>query len=154
MEEKIKLSLIIQEMEGQSDLMSAFFDKTTKEIVLVSDEEFRMAEDEEPSEDLPEWLQDQIKTAEEVLYGDSFIPLPSKFDIHEYNIMEKFCLSIRDRKLSDIMYHSIKGKGAFRNFKFNIRKYNIENDWYEFRDKAMRDIAIEWCEGNNINYEK
>lgn len=154
MSEKIKLSLIIQEMECQSDEMSAFFNKTTKEIVFVSDEEFRMAEDEEPSEDRPEWLQEQIKTAEEILYGDSFIPLPSTFDIHEYNIMEKFCLSIRDQELSDIMYNSIKGKGAFRNFKINIRKYNIEDDWYKYRDKAITDIAIDWCEVNNINYKK
>lgn len=91
-------------MECQSDEMSAFFNKKTKEIVFVSDDEFRIAENEEPIEDLPEWLQDQIKTAEEILYGDSFIPLPSKFEIHEYNIMEQFCLSIRDQRLSNTMY--------------------------------------------------
>ncbi len=68
--------------------------------------------------------------------------------------MEEFCLSIKDKRLSDIMYDSIKGSGAFRRFRNNIQKYNIENDWYKFKDKAMKDIAIEWCEGNNIDYER
>lgn len=154
MSDKIKLNLLIQEMDSQSDEMSAFFNKKTKEIVFVSDDEFRMAEDEEPIEELPEWLQEQINIAEEILYGDNWIPLPSKFEIHEYNIMEEFCLSIKDEKLSDIIYDSIKGSRAFRNFRNNIIKSNLENDWYKFRDEAMRDIAIDWCEGNNITYEK
>lgn len=154
MSDKIKLNIIIQEMEGQSDEMSAFFNKNTKEIVFVSDDEFRMAEDEEPIEELPEWLQEQINIAEEILYKDNWIPFPSKFEIHEYNIMEEFCLSIEDEKLSDIIYDSIKGSGAFRRFRNNIRKYNIENDWYKFKEKAMEDIAIEWCEENNIDYER
>lgn len=154
MSDKIKLNLIIQEMDSQSDEISAFFNKKTKEIVFVSDDEFRMVEDEEHIEELPEWLQEQINIAEEILYGDNWIPLPSKFEIHEYNIMEEFCLSIRDQRLSNTMYDLIKGKGAFRNFRYNIRKYNIESDWYKFRDESMRDIAIDWCEGNNITYEK
>ena len=154
MSDKIKLNIIIQEMDSQSNEMSAFFNKKTKEIVFLSDDEFRMAEDEEPIEELPEWLQCQIEIAEEILCGDNWISLPSKFEIHEYNIMEEFCLSIKDEKLSDIMYDSIKGSGAFRRFRDNIQKYNIENDWYKFKKKAMEDIAIEWCEGNNIDYDE
>lgn len=79
--------------------------------------------------------------------------MPSEFDIHEYRIMERFCLSLENDKLRDIMYYSIKGKGAFRRFKNNIRKYNLEQDWYEYRDEALRTIAIEWCEENGIEYE-
>lgn len=52
------------------------------------------------------------------------------------------------------MYDSIKGRGAFGRFKYNIQKYNIENDWYKFRGEVLESIAIEWCEGNGINYER
>lgn len=65
----VKLDLIIQEMDSQSDEMSAFFNKKSREIVFISDDDIRMAEDEEePIEELPEWLQDQIETAEEILF--------------------------------------------------------------------------------------
>lgn len=52
------------------------------------------------------------------------------------------------------MYDSIKGRGAFRRFKENIERYNMEDDWYKFQNEAMKTIALEWCQGNNIDYEK
>ena len=154
MKDKLKLNLIVQEMDSQSNEMSAFLNKETQEINFISEDEFRYAEDEEHIEELPEWQQDQIKTAEEILYGDNWVPLPSKFEIHEYNIMEEFCLSIEDEQLSDIMYNSIKGRGAFGKFKYNIKKHNIDKDWYKFREESLEAIAIEWCVGNGIDYER
>lgn len=152
---KIKLSLVTEEMVLQSDEMEAFFNKRTKEIVYIGDDEFSAAESEQLIGIFPEWQQERIEIAEEILYDDdNWIPLLSKFEIHEYNIMEEFCLSIKDEKLSDIMYDSIRGSGAFDRFRDNIRRYNIEKDWYKFKDKAMERIAIEWCERNDIDYEK
>jgi len=90
--------------------------------------------------------------AGEVLESDDYIELPTKFDIHEYSIMEKFCLSLNDEELSDKMYHAIKEKGAFRRFKDNIYEYGIEEDWYRYRREAFKRIAINWCEDNNIPY--
>ena len=90
MSDKISLKLIIKEMDSQSDTMSAFLNKNTKEIIFISEDEFTMSEDEVDIEELPEWLQEQIEMAGEILYGDNWIPLPSRFDIHEYNIMENF----------------------------------------------------------------
>jgi len=34
---------------------------------------------------------------------DDYIELSTKFDIHEYSIMEKFCLFLNDEELSDKM---------------------------------------------------
>ena len=103
-------------------------------------------------EDYAEWEQDAIKQAEEILFSEDFIALPSKFDIHEYKIMEKFCLSLDDEELKNTMYHSIKGKGAFGRFKNNIFRYGIEEKWYEYRREAFREIAIDWCEQNQLSY--
>lgn len=154
MSDKISLKSIIEEMDSQSDIMSAFLNKYTKEIIFISEDEFIMAEDEVDIEELPEWLQEQIKMAGEILYEDNWIPLPSRFEIREYNIMEEFCLSIKDEKISGIIYDSIKGRGAFRKFKDNIQKYNIEENWYKFKEKALKGIAVSWCERNNIDYER
>ena len=148
----VKLKDIIDEMEIQFDFHSSYLNKKTGEIVMVTDDHFRVAEDEDDLSDYSEWEQEAIKLAGEVLESDDYIELPTKFDIHEYSIMEKFCLSLNDEELSDKMYHSIKGKGAFRRFKDNISEYGIEEDWFKYRREAFKRIAIDWCEDNNIPY--
>jgi len=39
-------------------------------------------------------------------------------------------------------------------FKDKIYQYDIEDQWYDFKDKKYRKIAIEWCEENNIKYRE
>ena len=148
----VKLKDIIDEMEIQSDFHSSYLNKKTGEIVMVTNDHFQVAEDEDDLSDHPEWEQGAIKLAGEVLESDDYIELPTKFDIHEYSVMEKFCLSLNDEELSDKMYHSIKGKGAFRRFKDNIYECGIEEDWFKYRREAFKRIAIDWCEDNNIPY--
>ena len=148
----VKLDDILEGMESASDEARFYLNKKTGEVVMISDEEMRAAEEDEPLEKFPDWQQESIKIAQQILENDDYTPLPDKFDIHEYNIMEKFCLSINDDELRDIMYYSIKGSGAFRRFKDNIYHYDIEEDWYKFREEAFREIAVEWCEYNNIPF--
>lgn len=144
------LDKIIEGMDMQTDESRSFFNKKTGEIVTITDEEFRATENDEPIEKFPEWQREFIKIAQEILETDDYIALPSNYDIDEYSIMEEFCLSIEDDELSDIMYSSIKGRGAFRRFKDNIHRYNIAEDWYNYRYEALKQIAIEWCRENGI----
>jgi hypothetical protein len=65
--------------------------------------------------------------------------------------MERFCLSLDD-PLRETMYRSIKGSGAFRRFKENIRRYGIEDTWYKYRDEKIKEIAREWCEYYEISF--
>jgi hypothetical protein len=46
----------------------------------------------------------------------------------------------------------IRGRGAFRRFKDCILKYEIEEEWYRFRQEELEKIAIEWLEVNHIPY--
>jgi len=151
---RVKLNDIIEGLEFQSDEMQSFLDKRTGKVVSISDEEMQAAEDDEPIEDFPDWQQDLIRIAREITdeTGD-YIELPSKFDINEYSIMERFCLSLNDPELADIFYGLIKGSGAFRRFKDAINEYGIEDDWYSYRNNALKEIAVEWCKENNIEFE-
>ena len=151
---RVKLDDIIEGLELQSDERYAFLDKRTGEVVSISDEEMQAAEDDEPIEDFPDWQQDLVRIAKEVVdeTGD-YIDLPTKFDIDEYSIMEKFCLSLDDSEMSDDLYSAIKGSGAFRRFKDAINEYNIADDWYKYRNDALKEIAIEWCRENDIEFE-
>jgi len=143
---RVKLDDIIEGLELQSDERYAFLDKRTGEVVSISDEEMQAAEDDEPIEDFPDWQQDLVRIAKEIVdeTGD-YIDLPTKFDIDEYSIMEKFCLSLDDSEMSDDLYSAIKGSGAFRRFKDAINEYDIADDWYKYRNDALKEIAIEWC---------
>lgn len=148
----VKLDKIIEGIEFQSDETTSYLNKKTGEVVTITDQEFSAAEDNEPVEQFPEWEHENIKTAKDILETNDYISLPSKFDIHEYDIMERFCLSITDEEIRDRMYNSIKGSGAFRRFKDNIHRYNIAEEWYKYRDEAIKRMAIEWCEENGIEF--
>jgi hypothetical protein len=148
----VKLSEIIFGMESQSDEMHSYLNIKTGEVVTVSDVEFSGANNNEPLENFPEWQRENIKLAREILESHYYLRLPDKFEINEYRIMEKFCLSINYEELRQRMYYSIKGPGAFRRFKENIRKYGIEDDWYRFRDAKIKEVATEWCEYHKVPY--
>jgi hypothetical protein len=42
----------------------------------------------------------------------------------------------------------------FKRFKENIQRYDIPDDWYEYRDGAIKQIAIDWCEENDIKLSR
>ena len=90
-------------------------------------------------------------------YDDEFeesIMLPSKYEIHEYSMMEDFIETIDDVKLYNQLCIAITGPGSFRRFKDTCINFEIIEDWYKFRDKKYREIAINWCKENNIDYEE
>jgi hypothetical protein len=149
---QVKLQDILEGMDFQSDEQSSFLNLTTGEVVSVTDEELRAAEHDAPLEDFPDWQHDAIRVAGEILETDHYLPLPDRFEINEYQIMERFCLSVEDDDLRDDLYDAIRGRGAFRRFKDRVQVYGVAEDWYRYRDAALREIAIAWCEAHDILY--
>ncbi len=152
MNKPVKLSDIIDAIEIMTDESSSYLNMKTGEVVMITDEEMGAAEEDEPLEEYPEWQRESIETAKKVLETEDYISLPDKFDVHEYSIMERFCLSIDDEKIRNIMYSSIKGSGAFRRFKDNIHEYDIADEWYKYKSEALKQMAIDWCKENNVEY--
>lgn len=149
----VKLKDIIEGIEMQSEDSWAFLNKETREIVYVSEEALGMAEDGEEPEDLPEWEQDELELAYEIIdESENFIQLPSPNDIDEYKMVENFCNDISDSKIKDALFSSIKGKGAFRRFKENLERFGLIDAWYEYRENEYKKIAAEFCESHHINY--
>jgi hypothetical protein len=74
------------------------------------------AEDPKEVEDTPRWKKDLLPKAQEVLASEDFIPLPGKFEIHEWSIMERFAGSLANPAVSDEFYAAIHGRGPFRRF--------------------------------------
>ena len=82
----VKLKDIIEGLEFQSDEGSSYLNTMTGEVIYITEEELRAAEEDAPLEDFPTWQHEAIRIAGEMLETDHYRPLPTKFDIHEYRI--------------------------------------------------------------------
>jgi uncharacterized protein UPF0158 len=150
----IKLGGLIQEIEIQSDEYSLYLNKKSGEVFTIGLEEMAAAEENLPIEDFPPWQQEVILKAQEILASDDYLPLPSKNDINEWEIMERFCFSLADAALGKMLHSAIRGAGAFRRFDELIREHQLIDQWNEFREDALKEILIDWCEIQGIDYEK
>lgn len=120
--------------------------------MTLGNAEIRVVEEEHDLVDYPDWQQEVIRKTSQVLNSNDYLLLPSKFDIHEYSIMQQFCDEIEDGELSNELLFQIRGSGAFRRFKHALHRYHIADDWYRYRHKALEEIAIAWLEENGIEY--
>jgi hypothetical protein len=66
--------------------------------------------------------------------------------------MEQFCLSVEAADIRGDLCDAIRGRGAFRRLKDSIQAYGIAEEWYQYRDAALREIAMAWCEAHGILY--
>jgi Uncharacterised protein family (UPF0158) len=148
----VKLTDIIEGMDFQSDERSSYLNTVTGEVVSIAEEELRAAEAEAPLDNYPAWQHDAIRTAGEILATDHYLPLPDRFEINEYRIMERFCLSVDDEDIQGDLCDAIRGRGAFRRFKDRVQAYGMAEAWYRYRDAALREIAVAWCEEHGIVY--
>ncbi|HBK53079.1 UPF0158 family protein [Syntrophomonas wolfei] len=60
-------------------------------------------------------------------------------------------LWINEKIMNELLY-AIRGRGAFRRFKDKVQRLGIQQQWDKFREEAFKEIAIDWCEYNNIPY--
>src|ERR1035438_5774387 len=153
----VPLKDIVDVLEMQFDEQLSFLDLDTGRVEIVSRELLGMAEewddgdDEEP--DPPDLEDEEWEIAKRIVSSDCFVRLPTKFDVHEWSIMEDFSHSVESDAIREDLLFAIHGAGAFRHFKDTLRRCGIEQEWFSFRDEALRDIAVEWCEEHKIQWK-
>ena len=150
----VSLQDLVDELESVSHSRSAYLNIRTGEIVSLSEDELSAAEDEDELTDYPDWQQEAIIKAHEVMSSDDYLSLPTKFDIHEWQIMEKFSRSREDPEEQRELLFRIRGSGAFRMFRDAVYRMGIEKQWSSFRDAELARIAVEWLEENGISYRR
>ncbi len=133
----VSLESVVDEMDVMNDEWVAYINRYTGELVTVTNYDHEESTEALSVEDSPDWL-----------------PLPSKFDIHEYSIMERFCQSASDPDLQGELLDAIRGAGAFRRFKAVIRRRELEDAWYAFRQRAFEAIASSFLEQEGIAYKR
>jgi hypothetical protein len=108
--------------------------------------------EDESLDDVPEWQRELLLKIRVVLQNDCFLELPDRFDIHEWSIMEEFARGQDNDRIRQELLDAIHGAGAFRMFRGLIRRLGIEQSWYQFREKALTEIARDWLEEHKLPY--
>lgn len=62
-------------------------------------------------------------------------------------------LLIDNSEIRNNLQQLIQGKGAFRKFKDYCYEMNIIQNWYDFRDKRYKEISIDCCKQNELEYK-
>jgi len=149
---RVKLSDIVIGLESVGDEMRAYLDKQEGKVLLLMDDELRAVEEDNDLTNRGEWERENIELAKAVLAEDRsrFLSLPDSFDIHEWEMMQRFALSLNNEEHSDALLDAIHGRGAFRYFKDRIHNLDLAEAWYKFREEKYRQIALDWCQENGI----
>ena len=132
----IDLEKIIEGLEMVDDIVDCYYNPEKDEIFLSNIGEYEELSEDEIDE----------------LFEKSII-LPTKYKINEYQIMVDFIETIDNLEIKSNLQRLIQGKGAFRRFKNYCFNVNIIQDWYKFKEERYKQIAIEWCEQNDLKYK-
>ncbi len=133
---KVKLTEVIDALDFTNDEIEYYYNPDTEEIFMSNIGEIENLNEDELDE----------------LFEKS-IMLPTRYDINEYEMMEDFAETIEDTRLQNQLYISLNGRGAFRRFKDTCINFDIIDDWYKYRDQKYKELAINWCKDNNIEFE-
>ena len=137
---KVKLQDVIDGIDMVSEDSTCHLDRETGEVLFISE-----IADNDYDDDILELLEEG---------SDRFIEFPSQWDRNDYQTMVDFIESLPQRKEQNLLAISIDGSGAFRRFKYTASELGLLDDWYRFLNNAHRELAIEWCEDNEIEYEE
>jgi len=149
----VRLSDIVDALEMQADEYPSYLDLDTGQVVGVSRGLLRDAEESDDEPDLPAWQKAEWEIAKRIVSTGRFQKLPTEFDVHEWAIMQDFSRSVESDRIREDLLRAIHGAGAFRIFKDTVRRYGIDSAWFRFRTEALRQIARNWCEENQIAWE-
>lgn len=143
-------------LEMPSEETCLCYDRQTGQIVGVARSVLEAAErgDGEKTLERPEWEQEEVDLARAIAQDDGsrFLDAPDKFDFHEYRHMERFIGTVPDEHTAAQLWRAIKGKGAFRYFKDTVHRLGLQDEWYRYRDRAMKEFVIEWAETNHVPF--
>lgn len=156
---KVNLQKIVDELQMRFIDNTPYYNKITGKILNVNDDDFRIVEDDDFENNLnnyPEWQREHLKEVYILMYEDveNYISLPNNFDIKDSDIMEEFIENVSNENKKRQLEKCMWQKGMYRKFKDKLLQIGLEEQYYAFYDERLKEIAIEWCKDNNLEYEE
>jgi len=131
MDRKVKLSLVLEGFDFIDDNTDVYLDLENQTTVC-------------------NYLYEDAEEDEEFEIKDTYIKLPTRYEMNEYKWLQEFADSYPDNKISIGLQVAIIGQGAFQRFNVAIKAYQIAPEWYNFKKKKRIEAAKTWCLENNI----
>ncbi len=150
----VRLSEVASEMDVLNEGWTVYLNRRTGEMVTVTPEDEELLEDPSALEDVPEWQVEQLPRTRQAVESEDYLPLPDKFEIHEWSIMERFARSVDNEEHRDMLDRAIHGRRAFRRFRDTASDLELLEDWYRFRDRALKEIARVWLDSHEIPFQE
>jgi hypothetical protein len=147
---QVKLSDVVEALDSPEE-WECYLDRGTGDIITVTENEASYLDEAPELEDLPEWQRESVQRVRAALAAGDLIELPSKFDVHEWDVMRRFAEAQSGAARNDLL-DAIHGTGAFRLFRTGLARLGIREDWYRFRAEALKTIARDWLEANDIRF--
>lgn len=128
-----------------------YVQRSTGQTFVFLSAELACARGEEPIEDLPEWQQELVADAEKMVKNpEDFVWLEPRTQSEVYEVMKGFCDSQKDQHLREDLLDCISGRGAFSRFQRGLAQYELQEEWYVWRQAAIRNYLRAWCEENAL----
>ena len=137
----IPLRQVIQAIEEANEVFTSFWDTKTGKTVYLADPLMT---------DLTEEDEALAAVIEET--PEQFLRFPTKYEIHQYRIMQAYIDQLPPGKAQEELVYAIRGKGAFRRFKQSVRYHGLEQRWYDYLAETYRVLAIRWCAEEGLEY--
>src|ERR1035441_8184725 len=105
----VQLKDIVDALEMQFDEHLSYLDLDSGKVETVSKDLLSEAEESGDDEelDLPDWQMPEWEIATRIVSTDRFKSLPTKYDVHEWEIMRDFADSVESGKISEELLRAI-----------------------------------------------
>ncbi len=148
----VDLARLTEELDALFEGATAYVNRRTGEVVAVMDSDLLAVEDGVEGFE-PEAGDDALPLLREITESSDWVAMPDQFEIHEWQIMSDFADTLRGG-IGNELARAIRGRGAFRMFKDAIYRHDLEDQWFEFKRKAVEQIAIRALEAEAIPYHR
>jgi hypothetical protein len=148
---RVSLEKILGGMEFQSDTVSAYLNTVTGEVLLIDDESIHAAD---AGEEIDPMTGESLDLVRDAMKSEDYIPLPDRFEIDEFSMMERFAHTVPDDTASGTLLMLPGGAGSFSRFRKGLTQFDLLDEWHQSRNRAFEEKAVEWCENRGIQYER
>ena len=137
---KVLLQDVIDAIEQTTNELHFFYYMPEEVILCYSEFDQRILDPDYEDEDIDD-------------VSDESISLPNIQERNDYAIMQDFISTVENNEAYEWLSNSIRGRGAFRMFRATLDRFDLTKDWYDYRDNAYKEIAINWCNEYGIEYD-
>ncbi|MEZ4225928.1 MAG: UPF0158 family protein [Polyangiaceae bacterium] len=145
----VSLQKALDALDVPSHEFVAYFEPASGDVVVISEEDLEILESGEIPNGTPDWMKDSLAQLRG-LDLEALIPLPTKFDIHEWELMKRFSMALAEDLQREELLDAIHGAGAFRMFRHVLDEFGLGDAWFAYRQQAFKEIILAWASRNKL----